>query len=218
MTSPRQKLNKSPQTRSARQKASREEKARANRLALIRAATYVIGKHGYSGASIGRIAERAKLAQGTFYLYFDSQQDLFNNLLLYLGEDLQEYLNKRVEGAKGYFEVEERGIRAFFEYVKKNPAFFRILKEAEVHAPEAFHAHEAAAYERYYQSLKRAQSNGQIRALAPRELRLITHMLMGARYSIFYGFANDLERNGLPEWIVDSYLNLIRGGLQKRES
>jgi AcrR family transcriptional regulator len=44
------------------------------RKALIRAASEVIGEFGYDGASIGRITERAGLAQGTFYLYFDSRQ------------------------------------------------------------------------------------------------------------------------------------------------
>lgn len=195
----------------------RAEKSEANLRALIKAAAHVIGKYGYSGATIARIAEKANLAQGTFYLYFDSRQDLFDKLLLHLGEDMQKYLAEQVMGAKDYFEVEERGLRAFFAYIKKNPAFFRVLKEAEVHAPQAFHAHEAAAHKRYYQSLSRAQRVGQISELQPRELDLITHILMGMRYSIQYGFANShFDKNGIPDWIVESYMRFIRGALSKQ--
>jgi len=199
--------------RPARKKMRRAEKSEANRQALIKAATQVIGKHGYAGASIARIAEKAGLAQGTFYLYFDSQQDLFDKLLLQLGEDMQKYLAEQVVGARDYFEVEERGLRAFFAYIKKNPSFFRVLKEAEVHAPEAFHAHEAAAHHRYYQSLVRAQRAGQIGAIQPRELDLITHMLMGMRYSIQYGCSDQVDKNGLPDWIVETHMRFVRGAL-----
>jgi AcrR family transcriptional regulator len=197
-----------------KKKMRRAEKSDANRRALIKAATAVIGKHGYSGASIGRITERAKLAQGTFYLYFASRQDLFDQLLLQLGEDMHLYLAKRVEGAKDYFDVEERGLRAFFEYVKANPAFFRVLKEAEIHAPSAFHAHEKGAFDRYLQSMQRAKTSGQISGFQGRELELITHILMGARYSIHYGFADThLGDKGMPDWIVNNYVRFIKGGL-----
>lgn len=202
-----------PPTRPGRKKMRRAEKTEANRQALIKAATQVIGKYGYAGASIARIAERANLAQGTFYLYFESQQDLFDKLLLQLGEDMQKYLAEQVIGAKDYFEVEERGLRAFFAYIKKNPSFFRVLKEAEVHAPQAFHAHEAAAHQRYYQSLIRAQRVGQISAIAPRELDFIVHVLMGMRYSIQYGFSDQVSKNGLPDWIVETYMRFVRGAL-----
>ena len=202
-----------PPVRPGRKKMRRAEKTEANRQALIKAATQVIGKYGYAGASIARIAERANLAQGTFYLYFESQQDLFDKLLLQLGEDMQKYLAKQVVGAKDYFEVEERGLRAFFAYIKKNPSFFRVLKEAEVHAPQAFHAHEAAAHQRYYQSLVRAQRVGQISPIASRELDFIVHVLMGMRYSIQYGFSEQVGKNGLPDWIVETYMRFVRGAL-----
>jgi len=45
--------------------------------AIFAAAASVIGEHGYVGATIKRITEQAGIAQGTFYLYFDSRQALF---------------------------------------------------------------------------------------------------------------------------------------------
>ena len=70
-----------------KRKLRRPEKADANRKGLFQAAAYVVGKHGYANASIGRITERCGLAQGTFYLYFDSRQDLFDQLLPAVGEE-----------------------------------------------------------------------------------------------------------------------------------
>ena len=64
-----------------KRKLRRAEKTEANRRAIIKAAAEVIGEHGYEGASISRITDRAGLAQGTFYLYFESRQQLFDTLL-----------------------------------------------------------------------------------------------------------------------------------------
>lgn len=79
---------------------SRAEKSAENRQSLLRAAAEVVGEVGYREASIARITQRAGLAQGTFYLYFESQQDLFDQLLPTIGSELLEDLAERVHGAR----------------------------------------------------------------------------------------------------------------------
>ena len=69
------------QLKSKRVKLTRVEKSEETRKALFDAAAKIVGKHGYEGASIARITSRAKVAQGTFYNYFTTRQDLLDQLL-----------------------------------------------------------------------------------------------------------------------------------------
>lgn len=46
---------------------------RERRQQILDAAKHVFAEAGYHGASINAIIERAEIARGTFYLYFESK-------------------------------------------------------------------------------------------------------------------------------------------------
>lgn len=48
---------------------------------ILAAAKHVFAEAGYHGASINAIIERAQIARGTFYLYFESKAAVFDSLL-----------------------------------------------------------------------------------------------------------------------------------------
>ena len=48
---------------------------------ILDAAKHVFAEAGYHGASIGAIIDRAAIARGTFYLYFESKEAVFGALL-----------------------------------------------------------------------------------------------------------------------------------------
>jgi len=45
---------------------------------LMEAARRVIGRHGFEGTTIDRVAEEAHVAKGTIYLYFSNKEDLLH--------------------------------------------------------------------------------------------------------------------------------------------
>ncbi|MBM3559787.1 MAG: helix-turn-helix transcriptional regulator, partial [Alphaproteobacteria bacterium] len=96
---------------------TRAEKSAATRRALIRAATEIVGEFGYAGASVARITARARVAQGTFYNYFRSRQNLLDSLLPGLGRDLLDHVRDEVAGSAGVVDMEARGLRAFFDFL-----------------------------------------------------------------------------------------------------
>lgn len=55
-----------------------DKEARRNR--ILEAAAVVFAKHGYQQTTIDQIAEAAGVAKGSFYLVFDSKEDLFYGL------------------------------------------------------------------------------------------------------------------------------------------
>jgi AcrR family transcriptional regulator len=56
-------------------------KGAATRRRLIDAAEKCFAESGYHDASVVKITEAAGVAQGTFYLYFSSKKEIFDELV-----------------------------------------------------------------------------------------------------------------------------------------
>lgn len=62
-------------------------------IALLNAATQIVAAQGL-GAPTSLIAKRAGVAEGTLFRYFPTKDDLFNELFVYLTNDLSETLKR----------------------------------------------------------------------------------------------------------------------------
>jgi AcrR family transcriptional regulator len=194
---------------------SREERSAEVREKIFLAAAAVVGEFGYADASISRITERAGIAQGTFYLYFESRQALFDDLLPHVGQDMIAYIGRAVRGSANIWEVEERGLRAFFAFLREHPGFFRILNQAETAAPHGHEKHMALLTAHYVASLERSAGKGEIRKFDSRELEAVAHIFMGARSYLYLRYLKGAKPTArLPEWVVEAYMRLVREGLR----
>src|SRR3954451_12901765 len=63
---------------------------------ILSAAKAVFAEAGYHGASIHAIIERAQIARGTFYLYFESKSAVFDSILDQALSDLRTRI-RRIE-------------------------------------------------------------------------------------------------------------------------
>ena len=203
--------------RAARQ--TRVEKSEYIREQLFRAAAEVVGEEGYAGASITLITQRAGVAQGTFYNYFDSRQDLLDKLLPSLGMHMLEHVRKAaLPGTRTFADLEKRSFEAFFSFLKENPHFLRILNEAESYAPAGYHEHIEVVSRGYVRFLGRALRNGEFPAFDERELEAIVFILMAARGYLAARYlgkgANRRTRTKLPPAVVDTYMKFVLCGLQ----
>src|SRR5438105_12197107 len=61
---------------------------------ILAAAKAVFAEAGYHGASIHAIIERAQIARGTFYLYFESKAAVFDSILDQAMADLRARLHR----------------------------------------------------------------------------------------------------------------------------
>ena len=116
-----------------RPKKTRAQKSEEARAALFQAAAEIVSEYGYVDASISRITQHANLAQGTFYNYFTSRQDIFDQprFRLPAPRDAGRYPERAIMG-RTFLEREELAFRAFFDFLKKAPYFLRILNEVEI--------------------------------------------------------------------------------------
>ena len=61
---------------------------------IMNAAKHVFAEAGYHGASIHAIIERAQIARGTFYLYFESKAAVFDSILDQAMTDLRARIHR----------------------------------------------------------------------------------------------------------------------------
>lgn len=181
------------------------------RNALIEAAGRVIGKYGYSGCSIARVTTKAKIAHGAFYLYFKSQQELFDSVLPILGRRMLDYVADRIGGSTSLHELERLSIEANFEYLGKHPYMYRVLYEAEPFIPDALEQYLDSVNRSYARSLRRTLAKD----LSDKEYYILAAMLIGIRTNLtkYYGL-NDNVVHPLPDKVVDIYLQFATTGVQ----
>ena len=199
-----------------RTRLTREELAPEARDAIFRAAMQVVGENGYANTSIERVTKTAGIAQGTFYLYFESRQALFDQLLPYLGAQLLEFIRNKVRGSGDIYAKEERGFRAFFGYMKVNPGFFRLLTEAPGAAPQAHARHFEQVTTPYVNALGRAMNAGDIKGFAYAELEAVAYMLMSAREYLYMRYIEGRQDDDEAfEKVVHTYMKFVKNGLSR---
>jgi AcrR family transcriptional regulator len=205
---------RAPEKRAARRsRRSRAERSEEIRRALFRAAAEIVGEVGYAEASVARITARAKVAQGTFYNYFESRQDLFDQLLPGLGASMLAFIMERVDPAATGAERETQRLAAYFQFLEEHPEFYRILYEAETLAPAAHRQHVAVVASGYVRALKRSWERGEMPGFDEHELEPIAFILLAARgyLSMRYGMGGTGGR--VPDWVVEAYSKFVRHGL-----
>jgi len=143
---------------------ARGERTRAK---LLAAAEKVFAAHGYAEASITRITDEAGVGQGTFYLYFSSKLEVFEELVDDLNRRVRHAMSEAGEGAENRLEAERAGFRAFFRFTAQHPALYRVVREAELVSPRALHRHYTRIVEGYITALTSARAAGEIGDVDP---------------------------------------------------
>lgn len=196
---------------------SRAEKAEATRARLYEAAIEIVGELGYAGASVALITTRANVAQGTFYNYFESRQDLLDQLLPSISRRLYALIRQRVmEAPDDAIERERARLAGFFEFLEKEPHLFKILSEGSVHAPRGFRAHLEMQSASYRRALEYERRRGNLKIDDPDEVVILAQMLISTREYLSGRFC--YEDGGFVRpapGVVDTYVKLLRGQVFK---
>jgi AcrR family transcriptional regulator len=176
---------------------------------VIDAAEAVFAQHGYHDASIVKITEAAGVGQGTFYLYFGSKKDVFDELVRDLNRRVRHAMKEASSQGKTRLEAEELGFRAYFRFTAEHPALYRIIRQAEFVSPEMLRYHYDKLSEGYIEALREAMEGGETAALDP---EVTAWALMAAGEMI--GMRWILWGDGtMPEHVEQELARIVRGVL-----
>jgi len=184
-------------------------RGKRTRQQLLDAAELVFGEKGFEQSSIAEITQRAEVALGTFYVYFENKKVIFVELVEQLGERLRKTLSLAVKEKSTRLEKERAGFRAFFEFAGKHRNLYRIVRQAEFV--------DEAVYLNYYRKIAAAYARGLAKSMAAGELstfdpEVIAYALMGIADFLGMRFVlwdkpEELER------VVDEVSEFVAHGL-----
>lgn len=207
--------------------APRTARGERTRRAILDAAEHVFAELGYAESSIVRITERAGVGQGTFYLYFDSKLQVFEELVDDLNRRVRHAMTEHATDDMSRIEREREGFRGFFRFTAEHPALYRIVREAEFVSPRSLRLHYSRIVDGYIEGLTAARERGEVGDIDPTvaawalmgvgEMIGMRWVLWGAQGAS--GASADPLASGtndVPDAVFDSMMRFIENALAAR--
>src|SRR6478735_6984817 len=91
----------------------RTERGRKTRRALLDAAAVEFGERGFHDSSIVGITQRAGVALGSFYTYFESKEAIFHALVTDMSAQVRDNVGPALKDARDGLDGERRALEAF---------------------------------------------------------------------------------------------------------
>jgi len=177
---------------------------------LLDAAEHVFGDLGYHDASIVKITEAAGVAHGTFYLYFTTKKDVFDELVVDLNRRIRHAMTEASAGAKNRLEAELLGFGGYFSFTKEHPGLYKIIRQAAFVSPDLFRLHYDRVSEPYVRALREAVARGDVGEIDP-EVTAWALMAIGE----MVGMRWIVSGNGdIPEQVEKELARIIRSVLE----
>jgi AcrR family transcriptional regulator len=198
------------------------KRGEATRRRLLEAAELVFADQGYHEASIVKITERAGIGLGTFYLYFDSKQSIFEALVIDLNRRVRHSMSESMSGATSRLEAERAGFAGFFRFTAEHPALYRVVREAEFVSPEVLRLHYTRIVEGYEAGLRTAQRTGDVDPFLDPETTAWALMgmgeLIGMRFLLWERDDAGHPPAELDPVVFDAMMRFINNALAPRQA
>lgn len=187
------------------------KKGLETRSKLLLAAERIFAKKGYYEASIVNITQEAKVANGTYYNYFATKKEIFDELIRDYNRDLRMSIKKAMQSENNHEGAQRAGFKAFFNWAKERPDLYSIVQQAIVVDNEIYRWYYAKLAKGFLKSLSAGINEGEFRAL---DQETVAYSLMsigqflGMRW-IYW------EKSDVPENVFEDAMTLIFNGLKK---
>jgi len=192
-------------------KTPKTRRGRETREKLLHAAEAEFGERGFSEASIASITQRAGVALGTFYVYFESKEEIFRALVSYMGDLTRRWVGERVGKSPDRLTAERRGVEAFIEFVRSHRNLYRIVSMAQFVAEDAFRDYYTGFADAYRENLKRAANDEEIR---DGDCEIWAWALIGMTVFLGMRFA-DWNEERSPQDVAAAASDLIAKGMAR---
>ena len=194
-------------------KAPRTARGERTLRKILDAARDEFGERGFNDSSIVAITQRAGVALGTFYTYFDSKEAVFNALVRDMSAQVRDHVAPALKGATDAIDGERRALESFLDFACTHRHVYRIVDEAEFVEPNAYREHYETTATRIAARLKAAREKGEIDPkLSDDDLDILAWAMMGA--NVFLGLRYSVWSIGSSEQVAEIVGRMLRSGLQ----
>jgi AcrR family transcriptional regulator len=181
---------------------------------ILDAARGEFGERGFSESTIVGITQRAGVALGTFYTYFDSKEELFKELVRDMSAQVRDNVAPVLRQSTDALDGERRALESFLRFAREHRDVYRIIDEAEFVDPHAYREHYETTATRIAARLISGRDKGEIgRNYSDGELEILAWALMGA--NVFLGLRFSVWSSTDAKGVADAMNKLLRSGLGK---
>ena len=203
-------MSDSLRTQPARRRGPLPGKGDRSRRRILDAAEKVFAELGFHTASIVKITEAAGVAQGTFYIYFESKLAIFEEVLLDLNHRVRQAMAEGSRGATTRATAERGGFQGFFRFTAEHPALYRVIRQAEFVAPALLERHYATIADGYVAGLRKAMADGEI---APADPEVVAWALMAVGEMIGMRWVLWPHAAEIPPAVFEETMNFVARAL-----
>ena len=193
-------------------KAPRTPRGEKTLRKILDAALDEFGERGFSEGSIVGITQRAKVALGTFYTYFDSKEAVFRALVSDMSARVRDHVAPVFKEATDALDGEGRALESYLMFARSHKQVYRLIDEAEFADPHGFEKHYRTTAARIAARLDAGRARGEV---APSESRLGSEVeawaIMGM--NVFLGLRFAVWGNESADEVAKLANRLIRRGL-----
>lgn len=183
-------------------KAPRTARGQRTMRKILDAAREEFGERGFADSSIVGITQRAGVALGTFYTYFDSKETLFQALVRDMSTQVRDNVGPALARGKDGLDAERCALEAFLRFAREHRDIYRIIDQSEFVDPEAYREHYDTTATRIAARLAAARDRGEVSAsYSDADLQVLAWGMMGANVFLGLRFAvwDDVEADRVAE-------------------
>lgn len=188
---------------------------------VIEAAIDEFARHSFHKARITAIADKAKIAKGSMYQYFEGKKDIFKYIVELTVEKKIKYINQEMIINKhkyNFFQLLREVYLSGFRFAKENPRLVIIgnmLVSNNKLFQEIYGEHKEKSLDFFKKLLEQGIEDGDLDpAIDP---VLISKFLTTLNYSLVDFIYEDNEINLNDIEIIDKMLYFIENGIKNRE-
>ena len=194
-------------------KAPRTARGERTLRRILDAAVEEFGERGFSEGSIVGITQRARVALGTFYTYFDSKEAVFKALVNDMSAKVRDHVAPVLKAASDTLDGEGRALESYLEFAREHKQVYRIIDEAEFADPDGFEKHYRTTAARIAARLDSGKAKGEV---ASADSKIASEVeawaIMGM--NVFLGLRFAVWGRESPKEVARIANRMIRSGLE----
>lgn len=195
-------------------KAPRTARGERTLRKILDAAREEFGERGFSDSSIVGITQRAGVALGTFYTYFESKEALFQALVRDMSEQVRDTVGPTLREASDGLDGERRALEAFLRFAREHRDIYRIIDESEFVDAAAYREHYETTATRIAARFVAARDRGEIaKDLSDKDLEILAWASMGA--NVFLGLRYSVWDSADPKRVAAVANRLLQKGMSE---
>ncbi|MBA3576043.1 MAG: TetR/AcrR family transcriptional regulator [Sphingomonas sp.] len=194
-------------------KAPRTARGERTLRKILDAALDEFGERGFSEGSIVGITQRANVALGTFYTYFDSKEAVFKALVTDMSARVRDHVAPVLREATDTLDGELKALECYLQFARSQKQVYRIIDEAEFADPHGFAKHYRTTASRIAARLDAGKAKGEV---VKSDSRLASEVeawaIMGM--NVFLGLRFAVWGREKPKEVARLANRMVRRGLE----